>query len=340
MLKKGVLMVLMVSVALFGLFAGGAAETAAPEAGIQQLEISIGSAFPEGSEVYQTAVVMKQLIEERSGGAIRVNNFLGGAVGNEEAVAEAVSIGSLEGQSSGFTFISMFAPQYNFFDIPFSIVDFDHWFSVWNSDLGEALRREVVNNGNFYVVAPVQRGQRHMFAKKPVRGPEDMRGVRQRVPSIEEWVMIWEQGIGSSPTGVSMTEIYTALQTGVVDAIDADLSAGIGYRHYETTSHLSLTAHQPMMGYVSFNKDFLDGLNQETRDLIVNAATDAAETVSRSALADQDEYVEFLRNNGMQIVELTPAERQRLQDAAEPVLERIFDEKFAISRQEVLRYAR
>lgn len=96
--------------------------------------------------------------------------------------------------------------------------------------------------------------------------------MRQRVPAIEEWVMIWEQGIGSSATGVSMTEIYTPLQTGVVDAIDADLSAGIGYRHYETTSHLSLTAHQPMMGYISFNKDFLDGLNQETRDLIVGAA--------------------------------------------------------------------
>lgn len=339
MLKRSALVILVLAVAAFGLFAGGAREAAAPETGIQELEISIGSAFPEGSEVYQAAVVMKQLIEERSEGNITVNNFLGGAVGNEEAVAEAVSIGSLEGQSSGFTFISMFAPQYNFFDIPFSILSFDHWWAVWNSGLGDEMRQEVLNNGNFYVVAALQRGQRHMFAKKPVRSPEDMRGVRQRVPSIEEWVMIWEQGIGSSATGVSMTEIYTALQTGVVDAIDADLSAGIGYRHYETTTHLSLTAHQPMMGYISFNRDFLDGLNAETRDLIVTAAEDAAAMVTESAMADQEEYVETLRANGMQIVELTPQQRQRLQDAAEPVLRRIFDDKFAVSRDDVLALA-
>ncbi|MDW7740055.1 MAG: TRAP transporter substrate-binding protein [Bacillota bacterium] len=306
---------------------------------IQEMSISIGSAFPEGSEVFNSAVLFKELLEERSEGKISVSLLLAGAAGNEEAVAEAVSIGELEGQCAGVTFLNMFAPEYFFMEVPFAAVDFEHWKNVWESQYGEDLRTSMRERGNTEIVQYIFRGQRFLFAKKPVTAPEDMAGVKIRMPSIRGWIYVWEQGIGAAPIGVPMTEIYTALATGVVDSADGDLSAALGYRYDEVLDYCMLSRHQVMMGYWAFNVDWLNSLNGPTHDMIVQAAIDAGAEITADSLSREPDYLAELEERGVTLVEWTPEQRQVFQDAAEEALIQLYEEDYILTREEVLQFA-
>ncbi|MGQ9473585.1 MAG: TRAP transporter substrate-binding protein [Candidatus Caldatribacteriaceae bacterium] len=112
------------------------------------------------------------------------------------------------------------------------------------------------------------RGLRHFTTNKPVRVPENLKGVKLRLPQLPTWVKVWE-AIGASTVPIALTELFIALQTGVADASEGDVTQILSFRLCEVQKYLMLTGHLVQTGGLTINKPFFDKLKKEYQDIIL-----------------------------------------------------------------------
>ncbi len=300
-----------------------------------EVTIRLGSAFEPTHILCQAAQKFKELVEERSNGAIEVQLFLGGVMGSEEECTEAVSIGALEMQVGGGLPIKTFAPQYYFFDSPYVMRDWNHFQRVWASPLGEKAREEVIKNGNIMYLGIVYRGLRHLTANKPVYTPDDLKGIKLRLPQLPTWVKVWE-AIGASTVPIALTELFTALQTGVADASEGDVTQILSFRLYEVQKYLMLTGHLVQTGGLTINKPFFDKLKKEYRDIILQAGKEATEWASNIIVAKEEELIKELEAKGMQLIQ---PDVNAFREKGKPAVEGLFKTEWPVTTwDEVLSY--
>ncbi len=300
-----------------------------------EVTIRLGSAFEPAHILCQAAQKFKELVEERSSGAIEVQLFLGGVMGSEEECTEAVSIGALEMQAGGGLPIKTFAPQYYFFDSPYVMKDWGHFQRVWASPLGEKAREELIKNGNIMYLGIVYRGLRHLTANKPVYTPDDLKGIKLRLPQLPTWVKVWE-AIGASTVPIALTELFTALQTGVADASEGDVTQILSFRLYEVQKYLMLTGHLVQTGALTINKPFFDKLKKEYQDIILQAGKEATEWASNIIVAKEAELIKELEAKGMQIIQ---PDVNAFREKAKPAVEELFRTEWPVTTWgEVLSY--
>jgi tripartite ATP-independent transporter DctP family solute receptor len=300
-----------------------------------EVVIRLGSAFEPTHILCQAAQKFKELVEERSNGAIEVQLFLGGVMGSEEECTEAVSIGALEMQAGGGLPIKTFAPQYYFFDSPYVMKDWEHFKRVWASPLGDKMREELIKNGNTMYLGVVYRGVRHLTANKPVYTPEDLKGIKLRLPQLPTWVKVWE-AIGASTVPIALTELFTALQTGVADASEGDVTQILSFKLYEVQKYLMLTGHLVQTGALTMNKPFFDKLKKEYQDIILQAGREATEWASNIILEKEEELIKELEAKGMQIIQ---PDKEAFRQKAKPAVEELFKTEWTVTTwEEVLSY--
>ncbi|NSW77327.1 MAG: TRAP transporter substrate-binding protein [Candidatus Atribacteria bacterium] len=300
-----------------------------------EVTIRLGSAFDPNHILCQAAQKFKDLVEERSNGAIEVQLFLGGAMGSEEECTEAVSIGALEMQAGGGLPIKTFAPQYYFFDSPYVMKDWNHFQRVWASPLGDKMREEIIKNGNTMYLGVVYRGVRHFTSNKPVRTPDDLKGIKLRLPQLPTWVKVWE-AIGASTVPIALTELFTALQTGVADASEGDVTQILSFRLYEVQKYLTLTGHLVQTGALTINKPFFDKLKKEYQDIVLQAGKEATDWASNTIVAKEAELIKELEAKGMQIIQ---PDAEAFRAKAKPAVEELFKTEWTVTTwDEVLSY--
>jgi tripartite ATP-independent transporter DctP family solute receptor len=338
-LKKFLCFLLIVAlmVSVLGCVPQAAPPPAPPAAEIQAMEINLASAYAEAHILSQVAKKFKEVTEAKSNGKIKVNLFLAGAMGNEEDIAKAVTAGAVEAQSGGNIPTNMYAPPFMFVETPFILDDWDHFMAIWNGETGARMRATIEAAGNTTLAWPVYRGYRHFTSNRPIVTPDDLKGLKLRLPVIPAWIALWTE-VGASTVPVPLGELYTALATGVADASEGDLTQIHGFRLNEVQSHLSLTGHLMSSGYLSFNTKWLNGLNEKTRNLILEAAKEAAEWGTAEMKAREDQLVKELERLGMTVVE---ANRAAFLERGKPAAEKLFRTQFrVVSHEEVMAYAK
>jgi len=311
--RIGVLLLLM---ALMGAAAHGA-----------ELEIGIASAFESEHVLVKSAVKFKEIVEERSGGKIKVNLFPGGVMGGEEQVTEAVSIGAVEMQVGGGLPIYYFAPEYYFFDTPYVLRDFKHYMAVWDGPIGQAARQQIEANGNTRMLGVVYRGMRQFTSNKPVKAPEDVKGMKLRLPMLETWVAVWK-AIGASPVPIPLHELYTALATGVADASEGDMEQLWSHKLFEVQKYVSLTNHHVQTGNMSICADFYYSLDKDTQKLIDEAAREATEWGTNLVYEREQLLIENMKEKGCTILE---TDSEAFRKAGAPAVESMFTTHFPVT---------
>ena len=300
-----------------------------------EVTIRLGSAFEPTHILCQAAQKFKELVEERSKGAIEVQLFLGGAMGSEEECTEAVSIGALEMQVGGGLPIKTFAPQFYFFDSPYVMRDWNHFQKVWAGTLGEKAREELIKKGNTMYFGVVYRGVRHLTANKSIFVPDDLKGIKLRLPQLPTWVKVWE-AIGASTVPIALTELFTALQTGVADASEGDVTQILSFRLYEVQKYLMLTGHLVQTGGLTINKPFFDKLKKEYQDIVVQAGKEATDWASNTIVNEEGNLIKELEAKGMQIIQ---PNAEAFREKAKSAVEELFKSEWPVTTwEEVLSY--
>ena len=229
---------------------------------------------PPGPE-FQAVDKFVQLVKERSKGQINVKIFHSAVLGGERDNLEQLTVNEVQMTLFGDTLPNVVAPPYAATVVPFVFPGPEEVFEFWAGPAGAEGKKMIKDKAKLDVVAFFRRGDRHLSAKKAIRTPDDLKGLKLRVPEIPSWVRVWTE-LGARPTPVAWPEVFSGLQMGVIEAQENPCFNVNQAKLYEVQSHLMYTAHVPAVWHWTISSSFLDGLTPELREAVVGAAVDAA----------------------------------------------------------------
>ncbi|NIS59686.1 MAG: DctP family TRAP transporter solute-binding subunit [Proteobacteria bacterium] len=243
----------------------------------QQIKLGFATALPEGGSEAIAMKHFKKILEERTNGEIQVNLFLGGVLGKEKSVFEQLTVGEVQMNLGGEIVVTTYAPKLYIFGVPFLFPDRETIGRLVKGDLGKQMSEEVVKKSNIMVVGYSLRMGRQLITKdRRVFGPEDVKGLKMRLPNIKSWQIAWRR-LGAIPTPIPAVEIFHSLQTGVVEAAENPVSPMVAMRQYEVTKYLMLTDHLYSFRAWSLSKRFYDTLKPDLQKTLLSSIEEAAD---------------------------------------------------------------
>jgi len=198
----------------------------------------------ETSEPYHTAALWAAgEIAKRTGGRYTVDVFPASSLGNETQINQSLTLATVDMIYTGQLFAGRSHGPISIGGAPFMFRDFDHWKKYAESPLFRALSAgyQKASGGNT-VVAITYYGNRQTTANKALNRPEDMKGLKIRVPDAPLYTL-FPRAVGANPTPIAFAEVYLALQNGTVEAQENPLPTIDAKKFYEVQSHINLTAH-------------------------------------------------------------------------------------------------
>lgn len=234
---------------------------------------------PITSLMGQTAEFFAQKVAEYSGGSVAIDIQAGGAIGNEADVVDGMvgGAGMVDMcRISNFTLNAYGCTQIQLLSMPYTFTGREHFWIFAASDLG----KEILNDGNakgigVFGLFYVEEGFRSFFFKEPVTDIAGMANKKIRVAPDPIMTGI-VTGLGSSPTTVSFTELYQALDTGVVDGAEQPIANYYSNRFHEVAPYMILDQHTLGCGSVIITNTAWDKLTAEQQDAIMKASADAS----------------------------------------------------------------
>lgn len=284
---------------------------------------TIASSYESSHVTVQAADRFKEIVEEEAND-FSVEIVPGGSYGGEGEIAEQVRQGSIEAHADSRWPFTQYAPEYEFVNIPIVFEDFEHLVRVTESEEFQPGLERIVSEGNQRMIGQwIDRGLRQFTSNEPVREPADVEGVDLRLPPLDNWITIWE-ALGANPTTVALDELYSALQTGTVEASEGDIPQIHSFNLNEVQDYLSYTGHHVQVGALYMNENFYQGLDSSYQDLVDEASQQATQEISESVRNQISDMETELQEGGMELIQ--DVDREAFRETARPVVEDMFDD--------------
>lgn len=264
---KKVLVVLLIVLMTIPIFAGGRRQGD----GVHVFRFVSG---PAGAVARQTIEIFLDYIENNSGGQIRVEAFLEGSLfANAEDMLSATQSNIVQGAMEADMALSWAAPEWiSWSSVPFAFENNDQVFRFFMGPIGREINSRLERDFNirFLDTGFGARGPRMLTANRPIRTPADMQGLRFRVPNVIGTIASWE-AMGANVIGVPWGELFTSLQTGLVDAQENPFAQIDSGAFFQVQRYIMETAHQIGPQFFFVNNDFWQSLSPELQTVFNNA---------------------------------------------------------------------
>ena len=197
----------------------------------------------ETSEPYHTyAVWAAGEIAKRTNNKYTMDVFPASQLGNETQINQSLSLGTVDMVYTGQAFAARTHPPLSIGGAPYMFRDFDHWKKYSESPVLTELMDGYYKKGGNKPIAAFYYGVRHTTANKAINKPEDMKGLKLRVPDAPLYIM-YPKVVGANATPIAFAEVYLALQNKTVDAQENPLPTILAKKFYEVQTHVNLTGH-------------------------------------------------------------------------------------------------
>jgi C4-dicarboxylate-binding protein DctP len=257
----------------------------------------------------------KQLAEERTKGRVKVEVYPNSSLFKDGEEMEALQLGSVQMLAPS---VSKFGPlgvrEFEVFDLPYIFDSYDDLHKVADGKVGKELFKKLESKG-IIGLAYWDNGFKDFSANKPLRAPEDYKGLKMRIQSSK--VLGDEiKALGAIPQVMAFSEVYQALQTGVVDGTENPPSNFYTQKMHEVQKYLAETNHGVIEYAVIANKKFWDGLPADVRTALDGAMADATKYTNDIAKKENDDALEAVRKSGKtEILKLTPEQKAEMKKA-------------------------
>lgn len=241
-------------------------------------------------------------VEEASGGDLRIELALSGSTGSVRETLEALTIGTNDIVMTVVAALNSYDPLAAIESYPYLIRDEAHFNAVYNGPIGSDLFDELASRTGFRLVGAGSRGPREMASTRAINSVEDLDGLKIRVPGIEVFRATWAT-LGASPTPMSSGEVYSGLQSGIIDAVENPLSAHIRSRYYEAADYVILTHHVYGAYTLVFDDARFQSLTDEEQQIIQAEAQEAMEWGTEQARLELADLRAELEGHGAQFLE-------------------------------------
>ena len=287
----------LVAAALGALLVGGSAQAAG-------WTLGINTALTTDDPMYKGLEKLQQSVEAKTKGEIKIRLFSGSQLGKDEDVLEQARAGANVAVLVDGGRLAEFAPELGIMAAPYLVDSFEDVRKVVTSDLFESWVEKLRKASHHQILSfNWYQGKRHLLTNKPVRVPADLSGVRMRTPGAPVW-METIRAMGATPTPMGWTEVYTALQQGVIDAAEAQLPAVYGSRLYEVVSHITKTGHFFLITGLVTSADWFDTLTPEYRKLLRDEALAAGDYASKLTMDSLADYQKKMVAGGVTVDEI------------------------------------
>lgn len=259
-----------------------------------------------------------ELVSEKTGGAVQIDIFPNAALGDERANIEDLQMGTLDIAVSSTGPLGNFVQDFLILDLPFLFKDYDHAHAVLDGEIGQALSAKLddigVVGGAFW-----ENGFREMTnSKQPINSVADCAGLKLRCMENQVHMDAFS-ALGMDPTPMAWSEVFTALQQGVIDGQENPIAVIYSNKVYEAQEHLAITNHVYSPAMILFSKTVFEGLDPAYQTALMEAAQEAA-AFERSACEDSEaEQIAEMEAAGMQV---THPDTTEFQAAMAPVYEK------------------
>ncbi|MDF3003822.1 MAG: C4-dicarboxylate transporter substrate-binding protein [Oscillospiraceae bacterium] len=262
---------------------------------------------PLDTIVGQTDTAFKEKVEELSGGSIIIDIQASGVLGSENDVLDSILGGGDTidmSRISAFALTSYGAKKSKLLSIPYTFVNRKHFWNFANSDLAPEFLNEPQEiglgvRGIFYG----EEGFRHFFTVKPITGMKDLAGMKLRV-SNDPVMNGMVQGLGASPTVVSFTELYSALQTGVVDGAEQPIANYKSNAFPEVAPNLILDGHTLGAIQVIISDKAWNKLTKAQQDVLMEAGAYAQDFNAKLSEKKEQEVLKELKDAGVNVIDV------------------------------------
>lgn len=261
-------------------------------------------------------------LNEKSGGRIDAQHFPAAQLGGLAEALEGSRIGTIQVTTAGPDSEEAIAPEIAAFGgAPgFIYKNEAHVDAVLQGELGQKCSDIARAKTGVEFVAYGETGFRHILSKAPVTSIDDLKGVKIRVPQLRIWVDFWTL-LGAAPTPLPYSEQYSALSTGIIDAIDSDVFSIVGFKFYEQAKNLTLTGHWFLPKAVRVNAAWLDSLPQDLQDLVRSSAKEAFAEQRRVNREKAAATLEELKSLGVEVHQLAPDQLAKMEELTAPLFE-------------------
>lgn len=244
-----------------------------------------------------------ELVSQYTNQAIKVTIYPNAQFGGEREMIEGVKLGTLELLITASAPIAGFEPKFMLFDLPFLFRDNPQAHRVLDGPIGQKVAASLEPHG-IKLLCWMESGFRNMITtKKRINRPEDMVGMRFRVMENPVYVSMFKN-LGSSAVPIPSPEVYTSLQTGVVDGYEHPVGAYMAIRAYEVAKLVALTGHAYTPAPVLMNLRVFNSLSKPQQEAFLKAAQEAA-VVERNYIAQTlEEFKTKLRGTGVQFYDV------------------------------------
>ena len=278
-------------------------------AAAQEVTIKMGHGA-SSQHLFQVGLEMfAEKVAAKTNGAIAIEVFGDRQLGDDKQLLEGLQIGLIEGAlvSSPTLPLVLGIQAFDALQLPFVVQDYGQIAEVLGSDLGAELLA-TLDDKSIKGLGFVEGGQRHFLSRQPVASTADFAGLKTRIVPIPLHEATW-RAVGVSPIGMAYGEVYSALETGTIDAVEINLSSVQSESLHDAAKHVTLTGHYFWPGVVMLSGRVWEGLSDEHKAALQEAAQETTAEAYAHAAAQEDDTRSYLEQNGVTITELSDLDR-------------------------------
>ena len=290
-----------------------AAAIAAPAAA--QTKLKWAHVYEVSEPYHSQALWAADEIKKRTGGKYEIQVFPASQLGNENQINEGLGLGTVDMIYTGTSFAGSIHKPLSISGAPFMLRDFNHWKAYRDSKLFRDIAKGYEDKTKHKVVALTYYGERMVTANREIRKPEDMKGMKLRVPPAPLYLML-AKSVGANATPIAFAEVYLALQQGTVDGQENPLPTIMAKKFYEVQSHIMLTSHIVESLLTIVGSHVWSKLSDDEKKVFNEVLAQAAANASDQIRASEQKIADELRKLGKTVVEV---DREAFRRAAVPL---------------------
>ena len=282
------------------------------------IEVRFVTIAPEGTPWSEQMTAMKARVEKESGGRLEFKLYLGGQLGGEVETLRSLQRGRVQAWGGSVGALAGLIPELQLMELPYLFRSLDEADYVLDEVLFTPYAELLAKQG-FTLQSWNENGWRSIGSKdKPVLTPADAKGLKVRSQPSPIHLRMWK-ALGANPVPISVPEVLTSLQTGVVDAFDNSPLFTTATSWHTAIKHYAMTQHMYQPGAVIFNKAFLDKLPEDLRKILLGDAKAEAVGIRTAIRALEPEIIKLMETEGVKIYRMNDTQRQAFATVLEPL---------------------
>ncbi|WAP71302.1 TRAP transporter substrate-binding protein [Jiella pelagia] len=227
------------------------------------------------------------------------------SLGAEMDVINGMQLGTADMTITGES-LQNWAPMAALLAVPYAYRSLEDMDEVASGEIGDKIKAEIIEKAQIRPIAYFARGPRNLTSNRPIKSPDELNGLKLRVPNVPLFVDTWG-ALGAQPTPMAFSEVFTSLQNGTIDAQENPLALINSANFAEVQKNVNLTEHVRSWIYLTISEMVWSQLSEEDQQAVMEAAKRAQDFERELFLADEEKLVKTLKDKGMEFVEVDNA---------------------------------